>query len=405
VFLDVLQTAGVHFRATDTHQGFPHRLTLPNGSEILFRETKDPAKLMGPEYGWFYIDEASEENRKLFVDLQGRMRLSQARKYLKGILTTNPPPLTHWIPDIFGTQPGVREVVSKDRKGHKTSTHYKLMRVSTIQNPYVPESYIADLVANNPESEVRRIIYGEYGFVHDGKPVYAPPFDFTKHVDAIAPYRMSLARGWDFGYHCPVVTWHQFPRCRHGKIHWAILHEYIGRDLESEELAMIVMDQTQIRFPKIPRDYILDAGDHAGAQVGEKGPGPIVRLRKKPYDLLFRHRAMPNIDPGIALIRDALRSPRCKCGDPALIVDRSCRHTIDAFAGGYHYPNNKTGREISPKPVKDGFYDNVMDSIRYAGENFYRMLHLDQELQERLQMSYDGSSFAPDPEPWAWMER
>jgi hypothetical protein len=62
------------------------------------------------------------------------------------------------------------------------------------------------------------------------------------------------------------------------------------------------------------------------------------------------------------------------------------------------------GRPESDKPFKDGFYDNVADSLRYAGENVFREAQLDPELlREAARTTY--TEYTPPESPWAWMER
>lgn len=400
IFLEVLQRLGVEFKAREVRDGWPHRIILPNDSEIVFRETKDLGRFLGPEYGWFYIDEAGEEPKKTFTDLVGRLRLPQAKHFFKGFITSNPPHHTHWIAEVFGAAPGVSV---------RGASSYRFIKVSTNANPFVPESYISDLRANNPASEVKRIVDGDYGFTFEGKAVYAPPFSFEKHVTEAVPLQgYSIVRSWDFGYHAPAVTWHQFPRCNRGKIHWTTVHEYPGKDLESEDLARIVLAETRTLVPELPKAMIADCGDVAGAQISEKGPGPIIRLKRKPWELQFRYRKIANIDPGLALIREALGSPRCACGQPVYQISRECRHTIDMFAGGYHYPLTRpgqAGKDVLLKPVKDGFYDNLADSVRYVAENFYRGFLRDPDFMNQL-VAEQGTVLTVDqPDRWEWMER
>ena len=108
IFLETLQRAGTEFKARELRDGWPHRIILPNASEIVFRETKDLGRFLGPEYGWFVVDEAVEEPRKTFTDLTGRLRLGRAQHFLKGVIASNPPNIHHWIPDVFGRTPGRR---------------------------------------------------------------------------------------------------------------------------------------------------------------------------------------------------------------------------------------------------------------------------------------------------------
>ena len=54
------------------------------------------------------------------------------------------------------------------------------------------------------------------------------------------------------------------------------------------------------------------------------------------------------------------------------------------------------------KPVKDGFYDNVVDSVRYMGELFYRPLSLNQDEGIMELMRREGQ--VKEATQWGWME-
>jgi hypothetical protein len=198
------------------------------------------------------------------------------------------------------------------------------------------------------------------------------------------------------------VTWHQFPRCKQGRTHWLVLDEFIGRDLEAHQLALKVFEQTGTNFPDHTRNVVLDCGDIAGRQVSDKGPGPMVRLAAPPWDLSFRYKRC-NIEPGIALVRLALKDT-CACGQPILLIHRRCSMLIDALAGGYHFPQPKPGHAEADKPYKDGFYDNVADSLRYCGEVFFREASLDPALLREAARQTYSSPHTEAPPPWAWME-
>ena len=76
------------------------------------------------------------------------------------------------------------------------------------------------------------------------------------------------------------------------------------------------------------------------------------------------------------------------------------------MAGGYHYPPEKSGREIKPKPVKDGFYDNPLDTVRYAHELFYRPANRDDSALDELERAGEKLVVeARESDPFAWMDR
>lgn len=409
VYLDTLERAGVAYTASDVEKGMPHRVTLPNGSEIRFRESRDIGRLLSTECGWFHLEEAAEEPKATWGHLLGRLRLAVARRYLKGLVTSNPPHHQHWLAEVFGLTPGVTTRTDPET-GQQLRT--RLIQVSSRQNPHLPPGYVTALVTTHAAHDIKRLVDGQFGFVAEGDPVY-PAFQPAKHVRDQAPLAgMTTVRAWDFGFRHPAVTWHQFPRCAAGRAHWMILAEYLGHDLEAEDLATLVVEQTKALLPPSPEGAtsgaLVDCADDAGRQRTDKGPGPLVRLGRAPWHLRFRSRHVKNVDPGLAVLRLALAEADCACGRPTVTVHRGCRHTIDALAGGYHYRDLKPGQQHTEgalKPRKDGFYDNIADSVRYAGENYYRGLRRDAGLlgppeppRAHLRV-VDGGL-----DPWSWMD-
>ena len=405
IYLEVLQRSGIEFQAREMRDGWPGRIIYQNGSEVSFRETKDLGRFLGPEYGWFYIDEAQEEPERVWRDLVGRLRLPRAQQYLRGIASTNPPPKTHWIAKKWPTPGSHTETIIL--KGGKTETlTFNMIQSSTYENPFLGTAYIAGILQNNSPAEARRIIEGFYGFTQEGKPVYTM-FDFVKHVGDPPIRKMTLYRVWDFGFHCPAVTWHQMFKCKNNAQHCVTLQEYMGQDIEALPFADDVFTETKDLFANdIPNDMILDGGDNAGAQVSDKGPGPIILLAR-PKDqggknIRLKHKKFADIDPGLDLVRLCLRTV-CKCGHPLLIIHRRCRSLIEALAGGYHYPKDslKGSTNKKSKPVKDGYYDNVADTLRYAMELFYRPLSRAEN--EDILAALDEDQRIPE-EKWSWME-
>lgn len=400
VFLEVLGRAGVEYEGRERRDSWPHWILYPNGSEVFFRESKDLGRFLGPEYGFFWIDEAIEEPEKTFTDLMGRLRLPLAWDYLRGILTTNPPPFNHWITKKFGAKPGlILKTTTDEFTGKPLITRFRRIGSTSMDNPALPESYVADLKATLTPGEVKRVLKGETGFAYEGKPVYAPPFDASVHVGMWEPQRhpadhliRPMTRGWDFGFHAPAVLWTQLFKCWETSTHFFVIDEYTPQNIEAEDLARVVVARSAERYGAC-REW-TDIGDTAGAAISDRGPGPIVRLaqpRPRGFGLVFRHKKFPSVDPGIALLRSVMgagaegKQPRqCRCGLPIFMVHARCTVTIDALAGGYHYPMPKYGKEESLKPVKDGMYDNPMDALRYVAELGYRVAAVDAMMLDRL---------------------
>jgi hypothetical protein len=403
VFFEVLDRAGVEYEGRERRDSWPHWILYPNGSEIVFRESKDLGRFLGPEYGWAWVDEAQEEPEKTFVDLTGRIRLPAARDYLKLILTTNPPGMRHWITRLFGVNPGVQWKTDMDViSGRPVKTGFRRVGSRSVDNPALPPSYVADLRAVLPAGEVARVLDGKTGYVYSGKPVYGNAFSFSTHVGEWEPevhpatgLLRPMTRSWDFGFHSPCVLIIQGYQCWKGSHHALLCDTCAPTDLETDDLAKLVLDFCKTKYGNC--ETWTEIGDTAGAATNERGPGPIVRLAApKPYGLglRFRHKKFPTVDPGIQLVIRMFKLPKCLCGKPIVMIHRRNDLFIDAMAGGYHYAPQKDGREENPKPVKDGLYDNPADCWRYYAELGYRPMGLDQAMLERL------NAYQPPQSQW-----
>ena len=395
IFLQVLERANIPgIKYHETFSGFPHRVRLPNRSEIIAREWKNKGQYLGPEYGWFLMDEASRGNAQLFRELMTRLRHGPARGYLKAILPTNPPSRKSWYAELFGQKPGKKDITDPTTG---EVTKYHLIRSSTRQNRHLPSGYLGTLLTGNTDSEIARIIDGHFGFSQEGRPVY-PQFGIFRNVrDDCFQKGWPVIRGWDFGFHHPACTWHQLWRCRLRRLHWSIHHELDATDIEAVEFIPRVLVDTSLCFPFLSRHMFMDAGDTAGAQVSDKGPGPIIRAAGHPWYLRIRHRKCP-IEPGLDLIRKYL-SFDCPCGIPGMTVDSSCVDVIEGFQGGYHYPDSYKGQR-EELPVKDRHFDDFMDSIRYVGENLVRMEEKGEGFLDELMRRDTGTDGLVDPPNW-----
>jgi hypothetical protein len=50
---------------------------------------------------------------------------------------------------------------------------------------------------------------------------------------------------------------------------------------------------------------------------------------------------------------------------PGMTIDRKCTILIEGFMGGYHYPEVPDGKAQKVKPDGGGYYEHLMDALRY----------------------------------------
>ena len=162
-----------------------------------------------------------------------------------------------------------------------------------------------------------------------------------------------LFRFWDFGYNRPAVLFAQLRM--DGRMQ--ILGEFLGHHIEGTKFIETVIAQTAQRFPHAEK--FVDYGDPAVAQ--HKDTGSMLALLNN-AGILMRYQRTP-FDVSISTLRKRFESQIE--GEQAVLIDSSCRVLIDGLAGGYHL------KEDGVTPRKDGFFDHLVDALRYGVFNIF----------------------------------
>lgn len=163
-------------------------LEFHNGSQILYGGLggqEDLEKIKSTEFGWFFIDEASETFEEMFLMLAGRLRWilpNGTRPKYCGFLGSNPEP--GWVKDRF---------IDQQLPDHA------FIPALPRDNPYLPPDYDSSLRDMYPDEWVRRYLDGSWD-VFEGQ-IYKE-FDRKIHVYAnqeVSPYWEKF-RIIDHGY-------------------------------------------------------------------------------------------------------------------------------------------------------------------------------------------------------------
>ena len=318
------------------------RMTLKNGSEILFRSTSEPEHRRGPALAWAMMDEGALSPVEMFDILTGRLRQYQQLGYLWVCST---PKGRNWIWQKFMQHP---------------LPGYRLYRAKTRENPYVAPEIITAWEASYSGDFARQELEGE--FVAFEGLIY-PEFNRKTHAPASfhqmrpASFKTVVA-GVDWGFTNPGVIL-VFGVDGDGRL-WG-LHEKYQRQMRIEEWASVALELRNTyridRFfcdPSEPKyiQALIERGCKAEAANNEVHPG-IQRVK---------NRLVVRAD-----------------GKPRLLFSSEFPWTFSEFEQYQWRGAGKSGG-FTDEPMKAN--DHTMDPIRYicSGLDEPRVKKLDVEV-------------------------
>lgn len=372
----------------DKKQGDYSTINFPNGSILYAVQSKNLNEALGSSYGLFWVDDAQESMEEYFIGdntsagLLSRLRLPhihfdrrtyslEGRRHgsLHGMVSSNPPPYSHWLHKLFGDKPGIH---------HIGDDEVTWMMVSTHDNPFVGEDYGKGLVAvqhkmGHNTNTVRRVIYGESIPAYKGIPVF-PQF---KHALHVAPLKfrpdLPLIRSWDFGYLHPAVLYANLYKCPYRTNHYFALSEITdAANVNVHTLyKKYVIPHTQALYSNAT--LIRDCGDRSGFRQSSsnRDSRSDMKILINEYNLPFKHGYF-HLTPSLQYMRGLLepKTP-CQCGLPLTLIGDKCRTLIGALEGGYHFPHSRSGI-VGDKPVEDRFFADIACAWRYGAENYVK---------------------------------
>lgn len=377
-YIDYLEKYGIPFEEVKSERLIKIFNPTVKPSLVYFWPLEESARLGSKEIGWVHIEEAAElRDDQAFVRLKHRLRynwempklnlhairqkivLRQRAPYKRMMfLTANPPNEDHWLANWFPEEEMVAEGKRQAVPGHL------LIQANSYENrKNLPEGYIENLEQTMPDSWKRVYLLGKYGFLATGDPVYqgfkegfhTGKLDWNRHL--------PVYRSWDFGRHHPAVVWSQIDN--NGR--WFILREYMGTDIILPDFINVIKARSAEWFP---RAHFQDCCDIAGSQVNDKTEKTSIQMLEEAGIQPVARRSSPKVGgPDITKVQAMLS--KLINGKPALMVDESCITIIRGFSGGYYIEKPADGRQMGDvEPKKEGFYEHLMDCVRYTAANF-----------------------------------
>jgi hypothetical protein len=320
-----------------------------NNAKLMFRGLDEPSKIKSTNVSIIVLDEAEEFTFEDFITLKGRIRQMKpdgAAYPHHFILILNPVDDTHWIYKQFVT----------NASQYQDTGGLLLLVLSTYDNlKHLPSDYIQTVTAGLSAQEIERFIFGKWGSIVKGSPVYADVFNPGIHlVKWNKDSSHLLLRGWDFGYNHPAVSF----RLKDPMGRKNIDHEVLGAKKHLDVFAKEILGITERRYGKI---LVFDYCDPRGFDKSDKGQSSVDVLNDLGVYPVGERGVRSYVEPGVRLVRNELST--LIQGVPELTVNPECA-MMRAVFGGRYVRDEKTG-----EPQKDGYYEHIADADRYIAYN------------------------------------
>lgn len=353
-----------------TYNKSEHEATFINGSKILFRGLDKMKKVGSLEVACVGIDEAYELTYDDFKMLKARARQKGIPADISGkvIMSSNPCDIGKninsdaWMYVYFVAEP-------------KTDPHkYRgrfFVQANSLENPHLPPDYVANLMRDYPASWVRRFIYGEWGTVPKGDPVFSNfqrdfrggPWHVDKDLQVIKG--VPVMRAWDFGWHHPATVWFQLDPDGRVLVHDVMMgtNEYI-RQYAPRVMAHSTSDlfAGHIFYPE-------DFADHAGHQHKDSADKTSIEILEDEFKLRMSTKPA-HVSAGLEMIQKQMNLVIKNA--PGIVFHPRCEVLISGAEGGYCRIRPTNGENMVVTPYKDGFYEHPWDALRYGFDGLTR---------------------------------
>jgi len=373
---------------------------LPDGTtmelEVLFMSLDRPddvKKLKSLDLTGVWLNEASELAKAVLDMSTGRVgrfpsKVHGGPTWSGVIMDTNSPDDDHWY-YMLAEEPSPEEMSQRadlERQLRElgllkaTQSLYEwfaqpgaLIKVGERYEPNPEAENVANhalgygywlrQVAGKSDNWIRVFILGQYGTVHDGKPVYHE-YNDTLHVKALAPLpdvRMDI--GLDFGLTPAAVITQTDPRGR-----LLVLDEMCGEDMAIRQFLQDVLVPQLVRiYPAFwaKRSTMIKCfGDPAGSQRAQTDERACFDEVRDAGLLIAPARTNSWLARRGAV---AWFLSKLSGGQPSFLMDPCCSVLRKGFSGGYKYRRIQVvGEErYTDEPMKNA-YSHPHDALQYV---------------------------------------
>jgi hypothetical protein len=344
--------------------------------EVIFLaldRSEDVGKLKSLEATGAWINEASEIEKAVLDMCTQRVDRYPALKdggatWSGVILDSNPPDDDSWWYRLaeeekplgyrFFSQPGGL-FQDKDPKSKTYMQYLPNPEAENVQNLNGGHDYYMRQLAGKSEDYIRVFLLGQYGTTMDGKPVY-PEWNEKVHLSTteLSPTRgIPIMLSFDFGL-TPACAFSQVSP----KGQLLVLSELVSEGMGIRQFySEIVLPFRNAKYSKFRIDAVGDPAGNTRAQTDEK------TCMQELFELGLT--CEPGLTNDFIKRRESVAFwlQRLAGGEPAFLLDPSCKVLRKGFAGGYRYERlRSTGpTRFKDRPVKDR-YSHVHDALQYG---------------------------------------
>lgn len=351
---------------------------LPDGTrvecEIMFISLDRPAdvkKLKSLDLTGVWINECSELPKAILDMATGRVgrypSKAQGGATWSGIIMdTNSPDDDHWYYKLAEvSRPEGYEFFSQPGALLKHGDDYvPNPEAENVNNHILGYEYWLRQIPGKDAQWIKVFVLGEYGSVHDGKPVYGE-YNDTLHVRSINPIPYTQLRiGMDFGLTPAAVITQTDARGR-----LLVLDELCGEDMGIDVfLTDILIPQLMSVYPEFWKrkdDLIICIGDPAGQQGSQHSKEKTCFAEVRAAGLKIKAAKSNAWLPRRGAVAWFLN--KLSGGQPMFVLDPCCAVLRKGFNGGYKYRRIQVvGEErFTEEPMKNS-YSHPHDALQYV---------------------------------------
>lgn len=313
-------------------------IKLINKSELYYMNLDDARaavnKITSLNLGFAAIDQLEEINEEVFLAIRGRLRRENSHR---NFFATCNPAGHDWIYNRWKLNP---------------TKNYELFEATTLENIYLPEDYILDLLSY-PEKWIKRYVYCSWddfeGLVYDEFTEALHTFDGDYEPNENDTHIHVL----DYGFRNPTCI--LFAATDYDGI-TRIYDEYYQSETLIEDIAMGYRKNPF--WEKAIR--IADPSIHRVERDGNNVAGEFDRFG------VYWDRADNDVRQGINRVNQLFKNGK-------LLIHRRCRNLLREI-GNYKWKSIKPGqmRNEYEEPIKKD--DHAMDCLRYIA-NYLSIPH------------------------------